>query len=673
LILGACLGIAFSFFLVLTEIKWKGRLPLRLLLVLWILFAIWEIGTLADFADCFEKVGITPGNLTSLLCQGTSNRRHWQWSVMNSSGNALNYWILAVAWLAGLPIGGRFAVLDSTRWKKRFAKTAGSHAGNQPPQPLRAIQAERLVINWGKLVRIWIGWLLVGVVAVVWFKLGSWKLNSLPLSYFSERIFIAWGVLMCGVIAVFEVRFSRGSNERARYLLAGIYLLLLIFLALSLFQPPENNEIWRAAWRGAFGLLSVLLGWVVVLGWTADPNQLSMHLFYRARLIRAYLGASNFRRSESRRAITQSVIGDDVRIKDLENCYRGGPYHIINTTLNLVGGSDLATTQRSAAVFTMTKNYCGSSRTGYRDTREYMNGQLTLGTAVAISGAAASPAMGSRTPSAAQAMLMTLLNVRLGFWAPTPNKDYWQESQARLWPFLMLREFMSQTNDLASHCYLTDGAHFENTGLYSLVERGCRYMVVSDCGADPHQQFHDLGEAIRRCRIDFDAEIDIKINPLLPRNGGEAPSHFAIGTIKYSRRHFESLHYTDLSEEARKGIIILFKPVLTGHEDADLIQYGREDAHGFPHQTTADQWYDEAQFESYRRLGQITAHALLEKLEGKEMEDINNRLKSGRKISSDEVKRLFDIAKSIADSESLFQKKEVLSVSDEEEEIEIAD
>jgi hypothetical protein len=64
---------------------------------------------------------------------------------------------------------------------------------------------------------------------------------------------------------------------------------------------------------------------------------------------------------------------------------------------------------------------------------------------------------------------------------------------------------------------------------------------------------------------------------------------------------------------------------------------------------------------------------LLEKLEGKEMEDINNRLKSGRKISSDEVKRLFDIAKSIADSESLFQKKEVLSVSDEEEEIEIAD
>src|SRR6185369_8450007 len=153
----------------------------------------------------------------------------------------------------------------------------------------------------------------------------------------------------------------------------------------------------------------------------------------------------------------------------------------------------------------------------------------------------------------------------------------------------------------------------------------------------------------------------------------ESTSHFAVGTIKYSRRHFESLHYTDLSEAARTGIIILFKPVLTGHEDADLIQYGREDAHGFPHQTTADQWYDEAQFESYRRLGQITAHALLEKLEGSELEDINQRLKSGGKISSEEVERLFETAKSIADSESPFQKKEVISASDEETENESVD
>lgn len=573
------------------------------------------------------------------------------------------------SWIVGFFIIGRFAVADSDRLKTDFSLPgySGNRAANQSARTESGWKnhVDWLAINWGKLGRIWAGWFSLGLLAFVGWMFGLVQINAQPVSYFSERIFVGWGLLMCGVIAICEIFSSRGSNLRARYLLVGIYLLLLMFLALDLFQSPASLDVQRAA----FGLMGVLLSWVVVLGWTADPNQLSMHLFYRARLIRAYLGASNFRRSDSRRAITQSVVGDDLRMKDMENCYRGGPYHIINTTLNLVGGSDLATTQRSAAVFTMTKNYCGSARTGYRDTREYMNGQLSLGTAVAISGAAASPAMGSMTPSAAQAMLMTLLNVRLGFWAPTPNKDYWQESQARLWPFLMLREFMSQTNDLASHCYLTDGAHFENMGLYSLVERGCRYMVISDCGADPQLQFHDLGEAIRRCRIDFDAEIDLKITPLLHKNGGDAQAHFAVGTIKYSRRHFESLHYKDLSEEARKGVIILFKPVLTGHEDADLIQYGREDAHGFPHQTTADQWYDEAQFESYRRLGQITAHALLEKLKGNELNDINQRLKSGGKISSEDVKRLFDIAQSIAENESLFQKKEIMSVSDGEEEV----
>src|SRR5205814_2225920 len=100
----------------------------------------------------------------------------------------------------------------------------------------------------------------------------------------SERIFIAWGVLMCGVIAICEIRFSRGNNLRARFLLAGIYVLLLMILALYLLPPSGNQDIARAA----FWLLGVLLSWVVVLGWTADPNQLSMHLFYRARLIRAY-------------------------------------------------------------------------------------------------------------------------------------------------------------------------------------------------------------------------------------------------------------------------------------------------------------------------------------------------------------------------------------------------
>ncbi len=113
---------------------------------------------------------------------------------------------------------------------------------------------------------------------------------------------------------------------------------------------------------------------------------------------------------------------------DLACGSRGGPYQLINSTLNLAASRDLATSQRSSAHFLLSKLFCGSLRTGYRPTSQYMGGRLTLGTAVAISGAAASPNMGSKTPDAAAAALLALLNVRLGYWAPTPSHGRWRSS-----------------------------------------------------------------------------------------------------------------------------------------------------------------------------------------------------------------------------------------------------
>src|SRR6185503_15492742 len=61
------------------------------------------------------------------------------------------------------------------------------------------------------------------------------------------------------------------------------------------------------------GLVATILGWVVALGWLSDPNLLTMHSFYKARLIRAYMGASNMERNQSKDAdITDAVSGDDM-------------------------------------------------------------------------------------------------------------------------------------------------------------------------------------------------------------------------------------------------------------------------------------------------------------------------------------------------------------------------
>ena len=359
----------------------------------------------------------------------------------------------------------------------------------------------------------------------------------------------------------------------------------------------------RAAYAG-FLLLLVVLAWIFTVGWMSDPNALGLHTFYKARLVRAYLGASNPARHHARRDIHDSVVGDDVRLSALAPTRAGGPYPLINTTLNLVGGRDLVTAQRSAACFLLSPRFCGSVRTGYRPTTDYMGGQLSVGAAVATSGAAASPNMGSRTPSAALAMLLTLFNVRLGLWAPTPHKAHWAFAQARLWPFYLLRESLSQTNDLGSYCYLTDGGHFDNTGLYSLVERGCRTIVLVDNGADPTPAFEDVGEAMRRCRIDFGADIDLKVTGF--QRTETAGAHYAVGKIRYGAAHLRELGLTGPLE----GDIVWIKPTVVGGEPADVVQYKIQNV-VFPQQSTRDQWFDEAQFESYRQLGIASVRAVL--------------------------------------------------------------
>ena len=40
--------------------------------------------------------------------------------------------------------------------------------------------------------------------------------------------------------------------------------------------------------------------------------------------------------------------------------------------------------------------------------------------------------MGAQTPSAALSALMTLFNVRTGYWTPTPSLSYWRSASTRL-------------------------------------------------------------------------------------------------------------------------------------------------------------------------------------------------------------------------------------------------
>ncbi|HEX8339105.1 MAG TPA: hypothetical protein VF621_20455, partial [Pyrinomonadaceae bacterium] len=209
----------------------------------------------------------------------------------------------------------------------------------------------------------------------------------------------AVNMALCLLCVILEAFRGAGNNRRSLWLLASAYAVLFALMAVSFShsyaRSPQEIQFKDFDYEHTvllvhvvIALLAAALGWVVALGWAADPNALSMHAFYKERLVRAYLGASNGRRRRALKEVSEADEYDDLCLAALRNCQRGAPYHLINTTLNLAAGRDLSAAQRSSAMFVLSKRHCGSSRTGYRNTDAYMGGKLSLGTAVAASGAA---------------------------------------------------------------------------------------------------------------------------------------------------------------------------------------------------------------------------------------------------------------------------------------------
>jgi hypothetical protein len=367
----------------------------------------------------------------------------------------------------------------------------------------------------------------------------------------------------------------------------------------------------------------VSLGTALLLSWRIDVNQFSIHLLYRNRLVRGYLGASN--KNRKGQPFTGFDPNDDLLISDLQTkasnpgAYHG-PYPIVNTALNLVKGKELAWQTRKAASFIFTPIFSGYAlRSGkdpakatccYRATSECAQPDgMSLGTAVAISGAAASPNMGYHS-SPALAFLMTVFDVRLGWWSGNPRYGCaWQKAGPGLGLWYMLKELFGLTNDESGFVYLSDGGHFENLGLYELVKRRCRFIVACDAGQDGDFKFDDLGNALRKIRVDLGVDITIDVSPILNKK-----KHCALGKIIY--------HTHDHKEEY--GDLIYIKSSLCNREPADVLNYKALHAE-FPHQTTADQWFDEAQFESYRMLG---LHSVLEICEHWDRRDVESLVKS---------------------------------------------
>jgi len=370
------------------------------------------------------------------------------------------------------------------------------------------------------------------------------------------------------------------------------------------------------------GTIFVIVGlYALVTGRNfAFLNVSSLHMFYKARIVRGYLGAANARRLGA--SPTDEVSGleppavpvgevdalDDISQLRYAPHLHGGPVHLANVCINQTHDTKQKLFNRDRKSLPMTIGPLGWMQAGGAGwAQAHGDAALTLGAWTAISGAAVAPGIGRLTKRGISA-LSVFAGLRLGYWWNSADAGIVQRGAAvHASPLLMKTRFMllecfgAFPGSSSASWYLSDGGHFENTGAYALLRQQASLIVIADCGADPDYRFCDLEILIRRARIDLNAEITF----MKPRPGAEWPHIEAFGSLNdlASPNSQACLALAQVRyASGATGQLVLVKPNVSAALPVDLVNFKAANPL-FPQQPTTDQFFDEAQWESYFRLG----------------------------------------------------------------------
>lgn len=531
-------------------------------------------------------------------------------------GDGLNLWSLLAAILAGslttllvlVPIFiALMAVLSEVVWGKpllEWMQYAGmillalfglgvvAYGILTSKRIFRAASVQRSTREiMGRVLSIGILLFIVGAIPCVY--------DFIQSNFPTVKGWIFSNVSIAGVISIASGFFrNKPGNEvkPLRSFLLTLGLVLVVYGLFLWFYHLEHQPGIQLEW------LPYLCALSLVIAFFANINHVSMHRFYRNRLMEAFMPSVSEVGSEA-------FNPDQCRLSQITQT--AFPYHLINTNIQTVGSCNARLRQRGGGSFLLSPGYCGSDETGYIETSAYAGDTMNLATAMAISGAAAD-SNSYMTRSRPVTFLMTLFNVRLGYWIRNPkhtSTDEWRKHLKPLWYYYLFRDMFGRgLDENAWNIHLSDGGHFENLGIYELVRRRCKFIIASDAGRDPDFEFADLGRAVERVRADFGVIIDINLSDLQSWTPGSTVKPYAIGTINYGLKE---------NGEKQTGILLLVKSSLIEEMSADVVAYHAQN-NSFPDQSTGDQFFDEDQFEAYRELGFQIGKQLLQP---KDLED----------------------------------------------------
>lgn len=470
----------------------------------------------------------------------------------------------------------------------------------------------------------------------------------------------------------------------AFYIVAALFIAALAAAAV---RQSNANDQWSVLFNYVGLTLSV---WLAALFFTENSN--GLHRLYRDRLQAAF-----------------DLNNTKQKAMKLHEISRMAPYLLVNGTLNVKRSKrgtpkaaefDPAKRGRDAEFFVFSKNYVGSDATGYAPSKRLAEceNQLDLATAAAISGAAVSSSMG-RINIGLLGPTLAMLNLRMGFWLANPQKLlYWEhfrrgidvysqqvaaekaerkaktivpetaakKTEQRGWEEYMrlylFQEAFGILRSDSSRIYITDGGHLDNLGLYQLLKRKCKLIIVIDGEADPGMNFGAFCDVQRFIRIDQGTRIELDWQPIRetviqrqadrqkrqPLENLAHLRHFAIGRIAYAGK----------AGQEEEGLLLYIKAAVTGDEPDYVLDYERRNPL-FPHESTGHQFFSEEQMESYRALG---FHSVKRAFDGLDIKDKSEAYKMQQERVGEfrhdlAVKNYIDDWRKNARSESVERKK----------------
>jgi hypothetical protein len=441
----------------------------------------------------------------------------------------------------------------------------------------------------------------------------------------------------------------RSSPFGSMCFMGGGIFLTLVFAGLAvagvlkaLDSYADKTASDRAVWLGVAASLAFV--WLFI-----DQRRWSPHPVYAARLARTFSLTRCRLRSDGK-------VGPDSLPWRIPTTLSTWAVKVKNRPqLLLCAAAYDSVEQRAdrlrAWPFVFTDRHVGGADVGWARTIDFEavlgqvnQGDGTLQGAMAISGAALSPAIGRINLRSANS-LVAAANVRLGVWLPSPRviqamrlKKDPVPSWVRIRRFsYLLKEIWGGYALDARLVYVTDGGQFDNLGLFELLGRRCETIFCFDASGDlkPRQPlntrtFDDTRELARqRLGVVFslpdqapDGVRPGPDGPGQPVRPGALTSAFLRSVsqppwtmtpcVPVAEDHVARLdiHYPDGS----KGLLVYGKCVLTaGMEGSVAQEYAISDVGRarFPADSTVDQWLDDVQFDAYVDLGRAVGRRAL--------------------------------------------------------------